>query len=80
VDIKQMCDFVETPAGDVYLKKPGSWLGGWARHIWFERCVGKKPKIASLEQYESMSLEYGICQLVEYDAGIVQVLAPELTD
>jgi hypothetical protein len=77
LDINRICDFVETPAGDLYLQKPDTWLGGWARHLWFKRCIGKKANIASLELYENMSREHGVCQLVEYNSGLVQVLAPE---
>jgi hypothetical protein len=80
LDINRICDFVETPAGDLYLQKPDTWLGGWARSLWFEHCIGKKAKIASLELYENMRLEYGVYQLVEYNSGLVQVLGLEDTE
>ena len=77
MEIKRKCDFVETPSGDLYLPRPSSWLGGWARHMWFEHCIGKKPAIASPDLYEELSGRYGECHLVEYKAGVVRVITPE---
>mgnify|MGYP003658904158 CR=1 FL=1 len=30
-----------------YLPRPTSWLGGWARNLWFDRAMKSKSKIAS---------------------------------
>ena len=77
MEIKRACDFIETPEGELYLNRPSTWLGGWARHLWFERCIGRKPMIASPEMYESLSSKYGTCQLIEYKLGLVRVLEPD---
>ena len=80
MEVKRACKFVRTPAGHLYLPRPTSWMGGWARHMWFEHCVGEKPSIASPDLYKELSGKYGECQLTEYTIGLVQVLEPELGD
>ena len=74
--IKKSCDFVETKSGKLYLPRPSTWLGGWARHMWFERCVGKKPSIASPDLHDELKERFGECELVEYEDGIISVLPP----
>ena len=77
MEIKRICDFVRLPGGHMYLSRPQSWMGGWARHMWFEHCLGEKPSIASPELYKELSSRYGECQLIEYEIGLVKVVEPE---
>ena len=72
--IKKNCEFVETPKGTLYLPRPTSWIGGWARHMWFSHCMNKKPAIASPELYKELSERYGECQLIEYETGVIRVI------
>ena len=77
MEIKKACEFVETPTGHLYLSRPQSWLGGWARHLWFEHCTNKKPSIASPSLYKELSERYGECRLVEYKMGMIRIIEPE---
>lgn len=80
MEVSKSCEFVETPTGSLYLNRPSSWLGGWARHVWFERCLGKKPSVASPDLYEELISRYGECQLIEYKMGLIRVIEPEKSD
>lgn len=77
VEIKKICNFIRTPTDQLYLPRPSSWIGGWARHLWFEHCVGEKPSIASPELYSELSSRFGECQLIEYKMGLIRVIEPE---
>tara|TARA_B100001250_G_scaffold356660_1_gene331882 strand:+ start:53 stop:304 length:252 start_codon:yes stop_codon:yes gene_type:complete len=76
MQVKRKCEFVETPSGQLYLPRPSSWIGGWARHLWFQHCLDQKPSIASPDLYEELSTRYGECQLIEYEMGVIRVIEP----
>jgi hypothetical protein len=77
VEIKKACNFVETPSGELYLPRPNSWISGWARHLWFQHCLGHKPSIAAPDFYSEIKKKHGECQLLEYETGVVRVKTPE---
>ena len=55
--------------GDLYVQRPTSWMGGWARHLLMRRYVPRKVSIASPDFWETISLDRTALRLVVYDDG-----------
>ena len=68
--VKRSTLFVKDGEGRYYLPRPTSWLGGWARHLWFEHYVGKAT-LASPDVWDRLVKEWGVFTLTEYEDGTV---------
>lgn len=68
--VKRSTLFVKDGEGRYYLPRPTSWLGGWARHLWFEHYVGKAT-IASPDVWDRLVKEWNVFTLTEYEDGAV---------
>lgn len=40
--------------GNLYVPRPTSWIGGWARHLFLERKLNRKVSIASPELWAEL--------------------------
>jgi hypothetical protein len=40
--------------GYLYVSRPTSWIGGWARHIFLEKSLNRKVSIASPDLWEQL--------------------------
>ena len=40
--------------GILYVSRPTSWIGGWARHLFLERKLKRKVSIASPDLWEKL--------------------------
>ena len=59
-----------------YLPRPTSWLGGWARNLWFDRVMKSKSKIASPDFWNTLQDTHDVMKLIEKD-GVVLTLCEE---
>ena len=65
-------EFIEA-LGRVWVPRPTSWLGGWARHSWLKRHFGEgKVSIASPKYWTQLKGAYGSKILSEED-GVYKV-------
>ena len=52
-------EFIEAN-GRVWVPRPTSWLGGWARHSWLKKYFGEgKLSIAPPETWEELKSDFG---------------------
>ena len=72
--VKRESDFIQDRSGNVYLPRPHGWVSGWMRHMWFEKKVGKKPKIASPDFWKQLSEMYKVMKLIEYEDGRHEII------
>ena len=79
-EIKRETRFIETGDGDSYLPRPSGWIGGWARHIWFEFKTKKKPSIASPPYWKSLLKSCDVQKLIEYKDGTHEIITEEKHD
>ncbi len=63
-------EFIRDGEGKFYLPRPDSWLGGMARHLWFQHYVGKAT-IASPKVWRELSQKHGVFLLTEGEDGKV---------
>lgn len=70
LNAKRSTLFVKDGEGRYYLPRPTSWLGGWARHLWFGQYVGKA-NIASPDVWDRLVKEWNVFTLTEYEDGTV---------
>lgn len=68
--VKRSTLFVKDGGGRYYLPRPSSWLGGMARHAWFQHYVGKAT-LASPGVWDRLVKEWGVFTLTEYEDGTV---------
>ena len=77
LEVKKQCDFIQDGTGKTYISRPTSWMGGRARHLWFEHNMGIKPTIASNVLYEDLTKSHSVCTLTEYSDGSIKVYNPK---
>jgi hypothetical protein len=59
------CKFIRTDEC-VWVPSPGSWLGGWARHMWLERHFGKgNVHLAGAEHWADLTHQHPVKILTE---------------
>lgn len=65
-------EFIEA-LGRVWVPKPTSWLGGWARHGWLKKHFGEgRLSIAPPETWEELKNDFGSKFLSE-ENGVYKV-------
>ena len=59
--------------GKLYVKKPTSWSGGWARSIILERALGQKITIAPEAEWQKMCKEGTLMRYLEFEDGTFRI-------
>ena len=73
-EVKRETEFIETKQGDIYLPRPSGWIGGWARHLWFQHKTKRESHIASPSYWSTLSKNNTVKKLVEYSDGTHEVI------
>ena len=59
------CKFIHTDKNTIFVKRPSSWLGGWARSHWLNRYFKQGTLITGNDEWEWLREQYGIKLLLE---------------
>jgi hypothetical protein len=68
-------DFITDSTGLHWLPRPSSWLGGMARHWWFQYHMGPC-RIASPDYFKALSDRFGVHTITEADDGTITLTLP----
>lgn len=67
---RRRCLFIKLNEETVYVPRPTSWLGGWARSIWLATYFGKGvARIASPSYWSQLETENTVMTLTEADGS-----------
>ena len=53
--------------GSIFVPRPDSWIGGWARHEWLKKHFGRECSIASPALWLQLYQRHPIMRLIEED-------------
>jgi len=79
------CEFIEAHNVDVlgneiksiWVPRPTSWLGGWARHQWLKKYFGQECSIASPEWWQVLTDRHGSPKTLIEEDGVYRVESEE---
>jgi len=79
------CEFIEAHNVDalgnkiksIWVPRPTSWLGGWARHQWLKKHFGQECSIASPEWWKVLTDRHGPPKVLIEEDGVYRVESKE---
>ena len=77
----KVCEFIEVENFDalgnkirsIFVPRPTSWIGGWARHQWLKKYFGQKCSIASPEFWKVLIERHGQPKTLIEESGTFRV-------
>lgn len=61
------CKFIITDRDTIFVQRPSSWIGGWARSIWLKRYFKQGVLITGADQWNWLKEQFGVNLLIEED-------------
>ena len=59
------CKFIHSDKNTIFVQRPGSWLGGWARSNWLKRYFKQNVLITGGDEWAWLREQYGVKLLLE---------------
>lgn len=61
----------------IFVPRPTSYLGGWARHLWLKRHFGQKCSIASPDFWKVLVERHGQPSVLIEEEGVFRIVRGE---